>query len=242
MAAVSAPSSSSSAADRLARYSGDPFKAFSDGVWASLCLCDALMIAVEHGWGGPDSEHLLNELYNEILDMFHDKKEVDIDSLEDFLMGVVIERFHTDAQDGSVSLLARRIMQLHKDCMNKEFTGLLKLIEAEEKSQHFLAQPVGRVSDDEDEEAEYLSPAPHDQHHQHAHEQHHLYQTHPHQFDHHPVTPAPQHEQKQPQQQEQQEQQQPQQQEQQQQQQQQSSPANDGWEVVGRGGKVRKER
>ncbi|KAG8900023.1 hypothetical protein FRB99_006298 [Tulasnella sp. 403] len=85
---------------------------FSRGVIAILQSWPALRIAVNQGWGGPDSTHKQTLLASEVVDAFEASSHAsrpDLDDVEELLHQAIVEEFECEIEDGSVEKVARDI-------------------------------------------------------------------------------------------------------------------------------------
>lgn len=88
---------------------------FARGVIARLAVWQALRLAVDEGWGGPESAQKRTWLASEIVDAFELANPSDIPDaiyLEEMLLQIMADEFDTILDDGSTEAVARDIMSL----------------------------------------------------------------------------------------------------------------------------------
>ncbi|KAI0759725.1 Pre-rRNA-processing protein TSR2-domain-containing protein [Trametes elegans] len=131
---------------------------FARGVLARLAYWPALRIAVDHGWGGPESAAKRTWLASVLVDDFEDQQgQVDADYVEDRLLQVMADEFETVLEDCSAEAVARDLVRLWAEVG----AGGMKLLqEFEERADRVKGKTVqaeeaaGDESDWEDESGE----------------------------------------------------------------------------------------
>lgn len=128
---------------------------FARGVIARLAFWPALRIAVEHGWGGPESAQKRTWLASEIVDDFEREDSApDAFFVEDRLLQAMADEFDTVLEDGSPEAVARDVVRLWEEVGRGE-DALLR--EFEERAERVLGKKIqvqeaaGDNSDWEDE-------------------------------------------------------------------------------------------
>jgi pre-rRNA-processing protein TSR2 len=114
---------------------------FEGGVALTLALWPALTLAVQEGWGGPDSDDkrdwfagAVAELFPELKDQPPNasmKKEApegpDIETVETRLLQVMLDEFEVNIQDDSGFEVAEQILRLWVQCCQGRFTEVEEL-------------------------------------------------------------------------------------------------------------------
>ncbi|KAI0352801.1 hypothetical protein OH77DRAFT_1428222 [Trametes cingulata] len=86
---------------------------FARGVIARLAYWPALRIAVEQGWGGPESADKRTWLASVLVDDFEEQDpKPDVDYVEDRLLQVMADEFDTVLEDGSAEAVAKDVVRL----------------------------------------------------------------------------------------------------------------------------------
>ncbi|KAI0695739.1 Pre-rRNA-processing protein TSR2-domain-containing protein, partial [Cytidiella melzeri] len=103
---------------------------FARGVIARLATWSALRMAVDQGWGGPDSAAKRTWLASVIVDAFEEEDpEPDVGYVELTLLQVMEDEFETVLEDGSAEPVAQDIVRLWEqvqsgsDIRVREFEG-----------------------------------------------------------------------------------------------------------------------
>jgi len=104
------------------------FLSFAKGVVARLALWPALQIAVQNGWGGPDSAQKRTWIASVIVDTFEvQPTPPDAEYIEEMLLQIMDDEFETIVEDGSSESVAKDIANLWKDIHLGDLTGLQHL-------------------------------------------------------------------------------------------------------------------
>ncbi|KAL5530790.1 TSR2 [Sanghuangporus sanghuang] len=88
---------------------------FARGVIARLSVWEALRLAVDEGWGGPESAQKRTWMASEIVDAFENAKPSEIPDaiyIEEMLLQIMADEFDTILEDESAVAVARDIMSL----------------------------------------------------------------------------------------------------------------------------------
>ncbi|KAI0751743.1 Pre-rRNA-processing protein TSR2-domain-containing protein [Daedaleopsis nitida] len=86
---------------------------FARGVIARLAAWPALRIAVDQGWGGPESAQKRTWLASVLVDDFEEHQPApDADYVEDRLLQVMADEFETVLEDGSAEAVAKDLVRL----------------------------------------------------------------------------------------------------------------------------------
>ncbi|TBU27746.1 Pre-rRNA-processing protein TSR2-domain-containing protein [Dichomitus squalens] len=137
---------------------------FARGVIARLAYWPALRIAVDQGWGGPESAEKRTWLASVLVDDFEEQiPKPDLDYVEDRLLQVMADEFDTNLEDGSAEAVAKDVIRLWEE-VSVGKTDLLKGFE--ERADKLKGKKVDveeaagdnsdweDMSDEEDEEDE----------------------------------------------------------------------------------------
>ncbi|KAM5540613.1 hypothetical protein V8D89_005644 [Ganoderma adspersum] len=99
---------------------------FARGVIARLAYWPALRIAVDQGWGGPESAGKRTWLASVLVDDFEEQDpKPDLDYVEDRLLQVMVDEFDANLEDGSAEAVAKDIVRLWEE-ISAGKTDLLK--------------------------------------------------------------------------------------------------------------------
>lgn len=101
--------------------------AFEEGVAAAFTQWTALCLAVENQWGGPHSVDKANQVIQDVIDWFYDKKEHYADDLELELDDALRQDFNTECEDGSPREVADVLIRLHNQLLQGDTTLLGQL-------------------------------------------------------------------------------------------------------------------
>ena len=130
---------------------------FAKGVIARLAFWPALRIAVQNGWGGPDSIEKRTWMASVIVDTFEEQSTPpDAEYIEEMLLQIMGDEFETVIEDESAESVAKDLTKLWKDIHLGDLTGL-QYLERQANSisnRPIVAQagPSGGLDTDSDEE------------------------------------------------------------------------------------------
>lgn len=142
--ASSSSSSSSSSPDQLQAK-------FDLGIALVLSSWEALSLAVQNHWGGPDSADKRDWFAGAVSELFTTNPETDAGDLEEFLLQVMEDEFELDVEDGSEMAITASILQIKDEITRGDFTTVDKLWHKyKAKKTPVKAMRVGPSSDDED--------------------------------------------------------------------------------------------
>lgn len=128
---------------------------------------DALVIAVDNGWGGPESAEKRDWLTAVIIDLFKNEKSVDAALIEETMLYAMVDEFDTTVEDDSALPIAVGIINRYKECAENNYSVLEELyVKWSEKEKqrnptkhiHVHEDPLNPDSsaDEEEEELEEL--------------------------------------------------------------------------------------
>ena len=127
---------------------------------------DALDIAVDNQWGGPESAEKRDWITGIIVDLFKNEKIVDAALLEETLLYAMVDEFDTNVEDDSALPIATGIIQVYKDCAAQNYQIVEQLYLEWQNKEKNKPQRVIKVtgddessSDEDDEDEEYMNGA-----------------------------------------------------------------------------------
>lgn len=92
---------------------------FARGVIARLALWPALRIAVEQGWGGPESAEKRTWIASVIVDSFEEEDpKPDVPYVEMQLLQIMEDEFETALEDGSAEAVAKDVVRMWEEVQN----------------------------------------------------------------------------------------------------------------------------
>ncbi|KAG6071757.1 hypothetical protein E4U15_007345 [Claviceps sp. LM218 group G6] len=143
---------------------------FEQAVAYSLHLWPALTLAVQNGWGGPDSADkrdwfagVTAELFPAFTDaaapgrQTSTAEEPDVEYVETFLLQVMIDEFEVNTDDDSGMEVANNIVRARAQCAIGQFDEVKKLAE---RFQNLKGSNVGNMfkkADDADQDTDWES-------------------------------------------------------------------------------------
>lgn len=130
---------------------------FARGVIARLALWPALRIAIQNGWGGPDSTQKRTWMASIIVDTFEEQPmPPDAEYIEELLLQIMDDEFETVVEDESTESVAKDITKLWEDIHLGDLAGLQRLEQQADaiSNRPIVAQagPPGEIDTDSDEE------------------------------------------------------------------------------------------
>ena len=102
---------------------------FEHGIWYLLSLWPALHVAVQDGWGGPDSTDKKDWFAGAVSDLFVQRPDTDHDDLVLFLLQVMQDEFDCNVEDDSEEEVARSILSLRKRTFEDQDLSALSELE-----------------------------------------------------------------------------------------------------------------
>ncbi|KAK2595441.1 rRNA accumulation-related protein [Conoideocrella luteorostrata] len=161
MASSTNPAPLPSAADRQGN--------FEKAVSYSLHLWPALTLAVQNGWGGPDSADKRDWFAGAVVDLFPEftdaaegqqtkvTEEPDMEYVETFLLQVMIDEFEVNTDDDSGMEVAGNIIRARAQCAIGQYDEVNRLWE---RFQNLRGERVGsmfRQAEDADQDTDWES-------------------------------------------------------------------------------------
>jgi pre-rRNA-processing protein TSR2 len=128
---------------------------FDLGVWLTLSKWEALNVAVQNLWGGPDSADKRDWFAGAVSELFTDETSntPETEDVEERLLQIMEDEFEVVVDDGSSTLVADRIMAIWQETGEGNFRTVDALhTEFQEKKNRPSNHPVKvqSASDDED--------------------------------------------------------------------------------------------
>ncbi|KAJ6876976.1 pre-rRNA-processing protein TSR2 [Populus alba x Populus x berolinensis] len=109
------------------QLTADSISQFREGIRLILSKWSALQLAVENEWGGRGSHLLAEQLASDIFSWFTQSKEpLYIDDLESMLDEAMLS-LNTMIEDGSVEEVAEKLMIMHEECLEGNYSSIQKL-------------------------------------------------------------------------------------------------------------------
>lgn len=129
---------------------------FARGVIARLSYWSVLQIAVDQGWGGPESAQKRTWLASEIVDAFEEQDPIPDDQyIEEMLLQVMEDEFTANLEDGSAEGIAKDIVRLWEDVHAGRQDLMTRFEEQAEKlkgKKPQVEEEIGSDSGSEDDE------------------------------------------------------------------------------------------
>ncbi|OWM70284.1 hypothetical protein CDL15_Pgr026134 [Punica granatum] len=131
-----------------------------EGINMALSRWSALQMAVENEWGGRNSRDIANKLCDDVFVWFtHSKEPLYIDDLEEKLDQGLLS-LNTEADDGSIGEVAEKLMILHEECSEGNYSSIEKLREAcAHRTVHSHVKQVVNDDDDSDSDTDNMGEA-----------------------------------------------------------------------------------
>ncbi|GJE83935.1 pre-rRNA-processing protein TSR2-domain-containing protein [Phanerochaete sordida] len=124
---------------------------FARGVIARLALWPALRIAVEQGWGGPESAEKRTWIASVIVDSFEEEDpKPDVPYVEMQLLQIMEDEFETALEDGSAEAVAKDVVRMF-DEVQRGMGDLVKHFEEQADKMKGKKIQVEEVAGDNEE-------------------------------------------------------------------------------------------
>ncbi|KAJ1815254.1 rRNA accumulation- protein [Coemansia sp. RSA 2671] len=115
-------------------------EAFIEGVDHILAKWTALGLAIEHSWGGHETEEKRDDMVDDIVEFFDNaKQKPEPLDLQDLLLEIMNLDFHVELKDESEKEVAAVLCKLFAECRAGNFTTVDKLA-AERDAREALGQ------------------------------------------------------------------------------------------------------
>eukprot|EP01025_Chloroclados_australasicus_P024154 TRINITY_DN24312_c0_g1_i1.p1 TRINITY_DN24312_c0_g1~~TRINITY_DN24312_c0_g1_i1.p1 ORF type:complete len:184 (-),score=34.54 TRINITY_DN24312_c0_g1_i1:346-897(-) len=131
---------------------------FNDGVKLILDRWYVLNLAVEMRWGKGEPSVKKEIMYDEILESFRTRKDLDELDLEDYFDEFFQVEFEMQVEDGSLSEVSRDLFKLHFECADNNFSRLdhLRSFQAFKINQETAMQEDDESEEDQDEDGDAM--------------------------------------------------------------------------------------
>lgn len=101
---------------------------FREGVQLCFARWTALQLAVENGWGGRQSADKARQLERDVVSWFYRSKgQPYADELEELLDEAMLQGFNTEAEDGSLTEVADKLVVIYRACAAGDFEPIKEL-------------------------------------------------------------------------------------------------------------------
>ena len=131
---------------------------FARGVIARLSVWSILRIAVQEGWGGPGAAAKRTWIASEIVDAFETQNPIPDDQyIEELLLQILSDEFHTELEDGSAESVGVDIVRLWEETrLGKQelvntFEELAERMKGKKVEAHVGEEEEDEWSDDDDD-------------------------------------------------------------------------------------------
>lgn len=131
--------------------------AFDFSIWYLLSLWQPLHIALQNGWGGPDSADKRDWFAGAVSDLLTTRPDTDQEDLEEFLLQIMGDEFECNVEDESEMVVAGDILKVRQRMMETRTLDAAKEVEARwknrgaMKSDKIVVQEVNQDAEDEGE-------------------------------------------------------------------------------------------
>ena len=126
---------------------------FELGVSMMIYRWDALDVAVENNWGGPDSAEKRDWITGIVVDLFKNEKVVDVALIEETLLYAMVDEFETNVEDDSALPIAVEVINIYNDCFNFNYNKVEKLyLEWQEKQKTKKLKRIVHIEGDDDDD------------------------------------------------------------------------------------------
>ncbi|MCD7465548.1 hypothetical protein HAX54_001493 [Datura stramonium] len=111
------------------QLTGEAAAQLQEGIGLVLSRWTALQMAVENEWGGRGTREKTNQLNVDIFSAFTQSKEkVYMDDIEEILDEFMLS-LNTEVNDGSLEEVAEKLMYMHEECLEGNFSSIQVLRE-----------------------------------------------------------------------------------------------------------------
>ncbi|QPG94409.1 hypothetical protein C2857_005936 [Epichloe festucae Fl1] len=142
---------------------------FEQAVAYSLHLWPALTLAVQNGWGGPDSDDKRDWFAGATADLFptftdaaqggqtNTAEEPDMEYVETFLLQIMIDEFDVNTDDDSGLEVAGNIIRARAQCAIGQFDEVRKLAQRFQNLKGSNVDTMFKKADDADQDTDWES-------------------------------------------------------------------------------------
>lgn len=124
---------------------------FELGVSMMVYRWDALTVAVDNNWGGPDSAEKRDWITAIVVDLFKSQRVVDIALIEETLLYAMVDEFDTNVEDDSALPIAADVLKLYHDCSQMVYDNVERLyLEWQQKQSAITDKRTIKIQGDDD--------------------------------------------------------------------------------------------
>jgi len=120
--------------------------AFVEGLRLIFDSWTVLRLAIDQEFGGVSSKEKGLWLLDTVIEAFEKKKGIDVEYLEELFDDVLQDEFQTIAEDGSITEVSRKIMDLFRQCIQGNYSILEELREKAALAQQNVSKSVKEQS------------------------------------------------------------------------------------------------
>lgn len=125
---------------------------FELGVACAIFLWDELAIAVDNGWGGPESAEKREWTVGSVLELFT-SAEVALEDVEYRLLGIMQDEFDADIETGTAALVAEAVLASWDSCEKQSYEVIESLYQRlQKRAETGAAKNIGTAEGSSDEE------------------------------------------------------------------------------------------
>ncbi|KAK9371153.1 Pre-rRNA-processing protein TSR2-domain-containing protein [Lipomyces kononenkoae] len=95
---------------------------FELGVCMAVYDWEALSVAVQSFWGGPDSADKRDWMVGSIVELYERQQQVDSEDIEDRLLQIMEDEFEVAVEDDSAYDVAEKIIRIFSQCREGDFS------------------------------------------------------------------------------------------------------------------------
>ncbi|SCU98621.1 LADA_0H14312g1_1 [Lachancea dasiensis] len=122
---------------------------FELGVSMLIHKWEALDLAVQNGWGGPESAEKRDWITAIVIDLFKTGRVVEVALIEETMLYAMMDEFETNVDDDSALPIAAQILEMYKECAEENYSTVENLYQAwTEKQKSKEAKREIQIGDD----------------------------------------------------------------------------------------------
>ncbi|KAK9330098.1 Pre-rRNA-processing protein TSR2-domain-containing protein [Lipomyces starkeyi] len=122
---------------------------FELGVCMAIYNWEALTVAVQSFWGGPDSEDKRDWMVGSIVELYEQQQQVDSEDIEDRLLQIMEDEFEVAVEDDSAYDVAEKIVRIFGQCREGDFSLVDSLYQKYQSKANRSSAPVHVVEQEE---------------------------------------------------------------------------------------------
>lgn len=120
--------------------SGKALEQFELGIWLALYNWSVLDVAVQDGWGGPDSAEKRDWLAGQVAELFETYSSIGLDEISERLTQVMADEFDTVVEDDSELPVAIEIVEVYKQCQKNDYEHVAEVFKKYQEREALRAQ------------------------------------------------------------------------------------------------------